>query len=88
MLAGVLNSRVAIEASIHVVRAFVKLRGILASHRELAVKLEAVERRLASHDGALGEQADHIRALFAAVRKLMIPRQKPKKPIGFKPRNI
>ena len=50
MVAGVLNSRRAVEASIYVVRAFVKLREMLSSHKELAWKLEELEKRLTEHD--------------------------------------
>ncbi len=89
MLSAVLHTPVAIEASIQIARAFVKLREVLASHRELAAKLEAIERRLASHDAELGEHAKHIRAVFDAIRQLMeSPKppeepETPRRPIGF-----
>ncbi len=50
MLASVLNSPIAIEASIRVVKAFVRLRTILAIHQELAQKLETLERKYEEHD--------------------------------------
>jgi hypothetical protein len=63
--------------SVHVVRAFVKLRQIVASHRQLAQKMEELERRLDGHD------AD-IQALLGAIRELMVPPpEPPRKRIGF-----
>jgi hypothetical protein len=66
MLASVLNSPVAIEASVRVVRAFVHLREMLASNRALAAKFAELERRLDAHD-------DAIKALFDAIRQLLEP---------------
>ena len=50
MAASVLNTRRAIEMSVFVVRAFVRLCEVLAAHKELAAKLAALERKVASHD--------------------------------------
>jgi hypothetical protein len=77
MAASVLKSERAVKISVHVVRAFVKLREMLSTHRQLAQKLEALERRLDGHD-------DQIQALLAAIRELMVPPpEPPKKRIGF-----
>jgi len=76
MLATVLNSPVAVHASIHVVRAFVKLRELLSTHRELAKKLADLEKRIEEHD-------EEITAIFEAIRQLMEPPDKPSKRIGF-----
>ena len=74
MLASVLNSPIAIEASIQVVRAFVRLREMLASHKDLARKLAALERK---YD-------QQFQVVFDAIRKLMKPPpDKPKPRIGF-----
>ena len=56
MVASVLNSKRAIEVSVYVVRAFVKVREVLGAHSELAQKLTELERRVESHD-------THIRSL-------------------------
>jgi hypothetical protein len=78
MLASVLNSPVAIDASVQVVRAFVKLRQILASHAELARKLNALEKK---YDAQFME-------VFRAIRELMQPTVQPgKRKIGFKGEN-
>ena len=76
MLASVLNSPVAVQASVRVVRAFVRLREMLASNRELAQKLAELERKFEGHDNA-------IRNLFEAIRQLLTtPKPRPRK-IGF-----
>lgn len=77
MLASVLNSSIAVRASLQVVRAFVRLREILAAHRELAEKLAELERKLEGHDHA-------IRNLFEAIRKLLNPPAPPRKQVGFR----
>jgi hypothetical protein len=78
MLASVLNSPVAVQASIQVVRAFIRLREVLATHKELARKLTELERRIETH-------GDRITALFEAIRQLMKPPERPRKQIGFSP---
>ena len=76
MAAAVLNSPEAVEMSILVVRAFVRLRSLLATHKQLAVKLAELERTLATHD-------TQIVVLFDAIRELMAPPAKSKPRIGF-----
>ena len=76
MAASVLNSRRAIEISVYVVRAFVKLREMLRTHKELARKLAELEKRIEGHD-------EEIIALFEAIRQLMEPPEKSTKRIGF-----
>jgi len=78
MLASVLNSPVAVQASIQVVRAFIRLREITSTHEELQRKLTELEKRIEGHD-------EHIAALFKAIRRLMGPPHKPRKQIGFSP---
>jgi hypothetical protein len=80
MAATVLNSPRAIEMSVYVVRAFVQLRQLLLSNKELAQRLDELEariaKRLATHDEA-------IAALLSAIRQLMHPAPTKKRPIGF-----
>lgn len=78
MAASVLNSPRAVEASIFVVRAFVKLRQLMTSHKELAHKLAELERKLGDHDEA-------IVAIMDAIKQLMDPQPgPPKAKIGFR----
>ena len=76
MAAMVLNSPRAVEMSVQVVRAFVRLREMLTSNRELAQKLAELERKLEGHDAA-------IRNLFEAIRQLLNSPEPPRKQIGF-----
>lgn len=77
MAASVLNSPKAIEVSVFVVRAFVKLREVLAGQKELARKIAQLERKLGDHD-------EQIMVLVEAIKQLMDPRPPPKKRrIGF-----
>jgi hypothetical protein len=76
-LASVLNSPRAAEMSIVVVRAFVRLRELLATHKDLAAKLKKLERRLDMSNEAVAE-------LYAMIRRLMEPPpEPPKRRIGF-----
>ena len=75
MLATVLNSPIAVKASIQVVRAFVRLRQMLTSNAELAHKLNALEKK---YD-------EQFKVVFDAIRELMTPPPHTKKgKIGFK----
>ena len=77
MAASVLNTSRAIEASVYVVRAFVKLRELLSTHKELAGKVAELERKVGSHDAA-------IQSLVVAIRRLMEPPPAPaRRRIGF-----
>jgi hypothetical protein len=77
MAASVLNTPRAIEVSVFVVRAFVKLRQWISTHKELAAKLTDLEHKVERHDEA-------IRSLVVAIRQLMSPPDpKAKNQIGF-----
>jgi hypothetical protein len=75
MLASVLNSQRAVEVSVFVVRAFVKLREMLASHQDLARRLNELEKKYDAQ----------FRVVFDAIRQLMRPSVKPRRRIGFQP---
>jgi hypothetical protein len=77
MAANVLNSPRAFEASVYVVRAFVRLREMISSNKALAAKLKELERRLDTHDQAIVEILEAIRALMNP------PEAPPKRKIGF-----
>ena len=76
MAASLLNSPQAVEVSVFVVRAFVKLRQLVQSHKEFAGKLDQLEHKVSGHD-------DAIRQLVAAIRQLMAPPDPPSNPMGF-----
>jgi phage regulator Rha-like protein len=77
MLSSVLHSKQAIQVNIAIMRAFVKLKKMLSTNKELAHKLAQLERKIEKHDG-------EIKLIFDAIRQLMAEPQKPKKKIGFK----
>ena len=76
MAATILSSPRAVEMSLYVVRAFVRLRELLASNTALARKLDELERKYEHHD-------DAIKAILSAIRELMNPPQPKRRPIGF-----
>jgi hypothetical protein len=77
MAASVLNSKRAIDVSVYIVRAFVRLRKTIAEHKELSSKIAKIERRLADHD-------TQIIALVQAIKELLKPTPPPKnRRIGF-----
>ena len=76
MLASVLNSDVAVDASVRGGRACVRLRELVAANTELARKFAELERRLDSHDAQIAQ-------LFAAIRQLLAPAPAKKREIGF-----
>ena len=77
MAATILNSPWATEVSVYVVRAFVRLREVLASQEALAQRLDRLEASLTEHDQAISD-------VLKALRQLMMPPDPPKKrQIGF-----
>jgi hypothetical protein len=75
MLSGVLRSPRAVEVNIEIVRAFVRLRGALSVHKDLTRRLDELEVK---YDGQFG-------IVFEAIRQLMLPPARARKPIGFSP---
>ena len=74
MLSSVLRSKRAVQVNVEIMRAFVRLRQMLASHTELARKLAALESK---YD-------DQFAVVFEAIRQLMAPPARPRRRIGFK----
>jgi hypothetical protein len=73
MLSSVLRSKRAVQVNIEIMRAFVRLRQMLATHKDLARKLAALEK----------EYDEQFKIVFEAIHELMTPPEKPKKKIGF-----
>lgn len=74
MAATVLNSKQAVAMSVYVVRTFIRLRQMLATHKDLARKLADMEKKYDSQ----------FKVVFDAIRQLMTPDEPKKKPIGFR----
>ena len=73
MLSSVLNSKRAIEVNIQIMRAFVKLREMISTHKDLARKLTELEKK---YEG-------QFQIVFEAIRQLIEVEEKPKRKIGF-----
>jgi len=80
MLSSVLRSKRAIQVSIAVVNAFIKMREYLATHRQIAEKIEKLEKKLLEHD-------KHLITLYELINRLLEKPKEPQKPkqIGFRP---
>ena len=76
MLASVLRSKRAVDVSVFVVRAFIRMRRMLADQRQLAIKLAELERKLGAHDRS-------FQVVFATIKQLMQPPVPKRKRIGF-----
>ena len=76
MAAMVLNSPRAVDMSVHIVRAFVRLRELIASNKELAKRLDELEKKYDSQ----------FKVVFDAIRELMTPLPPPPRRIGFRTR--
>jgi hypothetical protein len=76
MLSSVLKSKRAVKVNIAIMRAFVRLRRMLETNRELAKKFAELEKRVGKHD-------EEIAAILEAIRQLMGPPEKPRREIGF-----
>lgn len=80
MLSSVINSDSAIAVNIQIMRAFVQLRGLLGSNKELARRFAQLEARI---DKKLSDQDDAITAILSAIRELMNPPAPKRRGIGF-----
>ena len=79
MAATVLNTSLAVEVSVYVIRTFVRLREVLAANQQLAAKLMELEHKVGTHDTAIAE-------LIEAIRQIMAPPDTgEKRSIGFAP---
>jgi len=81
MLSGVLNSEIAIQVHIRILRIFTKLREMLLTHKDILLKLEILEK-------TVSKNSNEIQTIFAALKQLLVTdQQKNRKRIGFKPDN-
>jgi len=73
MLSSVLNSKKAIQVNIQIIRTFTKLRELLATNKEIRLKIESMEKK---YDKKLQE-------VFEILKRLLVQKKKPKEPMGF-----
>jgi phage regulator Rha-like protein len=81
MLACTLNSDIAIETSLQIIRIFAKMKEMIATNKDILIQMQKIEKKLTNHD------AD-IKTIFSVLKKLINTPQEPRKRIGFKPDNI
>jgi hypothetical protein len=77
MLSSVLNSERAITVNIAIMRAFVQMRKFLETHKDLALKIEELERTVSSHD-------ENIQLILETIRQMIEKKSEPMEPVGFK----
>jgi hypothetical protein len=80
MLSGVLNSDIAIEVNIRIIRIFTKLREMLLTHKDILLKLEQFEKQVM-------QNSEDIQMIFAALKELLNPPAEPRPRIGFRRKN-
>lgn len=89
MLSSVLGSSRAIAINIEIMRTFVRVRALAATHQDLAKRLseleETTERLAIQHDSFSRNTREQLKQVFNALRELMTPPEPPKRPIGFVP---
>ena len=78
MLSGVLNSAIAIQVHIQIIRVFTKMKALLLTHKDILMKLEKMEKDVK-------ENKEDIAMIFKAVKQLINPPSTPRKRIGFRP---
>ena len=78
MLSGVLNSAIAIQVHIQIIRVFTKMKELLLTHKDILLKLEKMEKDVK-------ENKEDIAMIFKAVKQLINPPSTPRKRIGFRP---
>ena len=77
MLAGVLNSEIAIQVNIRIIRIFTKLREAMLTHKDILIKLEQLEKQVV-------QNSEEIQMIFATMKELLNPPQPPRPRIGFR----
>ncbi|MBI5699430.1 ORF6N domain-containing protein [Candidatus Saganbacteria bacterium] len=78
MLSGILNSKRAIHVNIMIMRTFIRLKQMITTHKELAHKIEELERKYKKHD-------IEIETIFGAIKKMLEPPKSPPRKFGFQP---
>ncbi len=83
MLSSVLNSDIAIEVNIQIIRIFSRIREIISTNSDVLLKLEQIEHKLLKHDQRVQKNEDEIQIIFNALKRLLNPIQEPREVVGF-----
>ncbi len=84
MLSSVINSAVAIEMNIQIMRVFTKVRELLLRHKNVLMKLEKIEKRLMQNESRHENHEKELQVIFAALKSLLEPKPTKRKKIGYK----
>ncbi len=84
MLSGILNSKIAIEVNIQIMRIFTKMREMLSTHKDILLKLENIEKKMYMYDNHLKKHEEEIQVIFHALKELLNPVLPPRKKIGYR----
>lgn len=84
MLSGVLNSDLAIEVNIQIIRVFTKFREIVANNNEILIKLEKIQNELLKNSEKLVQHDEDIEVIFKYLKKLLNPSNNERNSIGYK----
>ncbi|MES2679704.1 MAG: ORF6N domain-containing protein [Bacteroidota bacterium] len=84
MLSGVLNSEIAIDVNIQIIRIFIKMRKILVANKDILLKLQKLEKMIFKQDNRLKKHDSDIQVIFEALKKLVNRPPAPVKKIGYK----
>ena len=83
-LSSVLNSEMAIEVNIQIIRIFTRMREILLTHKDILIKLEQMEKKTMKQSGKLQKHDQDIRLIFEYLKQLLDPPKEPRLRIGFR----
>jgi hypothetical protein len=84
MLSSVLNSRIAIQVNIKIMRVYTKMREVISANREIVQKLEKMEKTLAKHDRTSKKHEEQLQLVFRTLKQLLTPPLEPRRKIGYK----
>ena len=84
MLSGVLNSDIAVEVHIRIIRVFTKMKEMLLTHKDILLKLEQIEKKMLKQDGRTKKTEEDIQTIFEVLKELLKPPQPPRPRVGFR----
>ena len=84
MLSGVLNSEIAIDVNIQIMRVFTRMNELLSTHKDILLKLESLEKKLLQHDHHQKKHEEEIQTIFKVLKQLLNPPNPPRKRIGYR----
>ncbi len=84
MLSSVLSSQTAIDVNIQIIRVFTRMREMLISHKDILLKLEAMEKTLMEQGNYISRHEEEMQAIFTALKQLLDPERPPMEKVGYR----